>query len=85
MSAPKSPNQPISATEFKSHCLELINDIARGKSSRILLTKHNHPIAQIVPVQQPHTKLWGALGGTVKLSPGVDLTQPTGESWKARD
>jgi antitoxin (DNA-binding transcriptional repressor) of toxin-antitoxin stability system len=81
----KSPDQPISITEFKFRYSELINDITRGKRSRILLTKHNRPIAHIVPAQQPRTKLWGALRGTVKLSPGVDLTQPTGEPWKARD
>jgi hypothetical protein len=29
-------------------------------------------------------RLRAALGGTVKVSPGVDLTEPTGEIWQAQ-
>jgi RHH-type rel operon transcriptional repressor/antitoxin RelB len=27
--------------------------------------------------------LWGAMRGTVRVAPGVDLTEPTGEIWDA--
>ena len=28
-------------------------------------------------------ELWGAMRGTVRIAPGTDLTQPTGEIWDA--
>lgn len=27
--------------------------------------------------------LWGAMHGTIMVAPSVDLTEPTGETWKA--
>ncbi|MCX5662079.1 MAG: type II toxin-antitoxin system Phd/YefM family antitoxin [Planctomycetota bacterium] len=79
----KDDDQPVGVTDFKAHCLALIDDVARGKRRRVLLMKHNHPVAAIVPVEQPPTELWGALRGTVKVAPGTDLTRGTGEPWKA--
>jgi len=48
-----------------------------------LLTKHNRPIAAIVPVEHELAELWGAMRGTVKVAPGVDLTQGADEVWEA--
>lgn len=31
------------------------------------------------------TDLFGALAGTVRVAPGTDLTEPTGEAWSAGD
>ncbi len=78
-------NDSVGVTDFKTRCLALIDDVARGKRRRVLLMKHNRPVAAIVPVEQPHADLWGALRGTVKVGPGVDLTRGTGETWKAQD
>ena len=73
----------IGVTAFKAQCLALIDDVARGKTRRVVLMKHNRPIAAIVPVEQELPELWGAMRGTVKIAPGTDLTQPTGEIWEA--
>ena len=35
------------------------------------------------PPDNPLAGLYGALRGTVRLRPDVDLTQPTGEEWSA--
>ncbi len=35
------------------------------------------------PSDNPLAGLYGALRGTVRLRPDVDLTQPTGEDWSA--
>lgn len=71
----------ISVTEFKSHCLALIDSVARGKTRRVVLTKHNRPVAAIVPIEREVAELWGAMRGTVTVSPGTDLT--AGEAWEA--
>jgi antitoxin (DNA-binding transcriptional repressor) of toxin-antitoxin stability system len=73
----------IGVTAFKARCLALIDDVARGKTRRVVLMKHNRPIAAIVPVESGLMELWGALRGTVKVAPGTDLTQGTGELWEA--
>jgi antitoxin (DNA-binding transcriptional repressor) of toxin-antitoxin stability system len=76
----------IGVTAFKSQCLGLIGDVAKGKTGRIVLLKRNRPIAAIVPMPNAADDsfdLWGAMRGTVTVAPGVDLTEPTGEIWDA--
>jgi prevent-host-death family protein len=77
----------IGVTEFKSQCLGLIDDVAKGKTDRIVLLKHNRPIAAIVPIKEKKSakrfELWGAMRGTFTVAPGVDLTESTGEIWGA--
>jgi prevent-host-death family protein len=73
----------VGVTDFKARCLALIDDIARGRTRRVLLTKHNRPVAAIVPIEGGHPELWGAMRGTVRLARGTDLTKGTGESWEA--
>jgi antitoxin (DNA-binding transcriptional repressor) of toxin-antitoxin stability system len=85
-----STDEPaIGVTAFKSQCLGLIDDVAKGKTKRIILLKHNRPVAAIVPIERDDEDLetlddlWGAMRGTVTIAPGVDLTEPTGEIWEA--
>ena len=67
----------IGVTAFKAQCLGLIDDVAQGKTDRIVLLKHNRPIAAVVPLGDDAGEtfdLWGAMRGTVTVAPGVDLT-----------
>jgi antitoxin (DNA-binding transcriptional repressor) of toxin-antitoxin stability system len=79
----------IGVTAFKAQCLGLIDDVAQGKTKRIVLLKHNRPVAAIVPIEPEEEDLntldglWGAMRGVLTVAPGVDLTEPTGEIWKA--
>jgi prevent-host-death family protein len=73
----------IGVTDFKARCLGLIDAVAQGKTGRIVLLKHNRPVAALVPIQGEAPELWGALRGSVEVLPGTDLTQGTGEPWEA--
>jgi prevent-host-death family protein len=73
----------INVTAFKAQCLALIDAVAEGKASRVVLTRRGRPVAALVPYGKPLPELWGAMQGTVKITPGADLGQATGESWKA--
>jgi antitoxin (DNA-binding transcriptional repressor) of toxin-antitoxin stability system len=79
----------IGVTAFKSQCLGLIDDVATGKTKRIVLMKHNRPVAAVVPIHDEEENLdelddlWGAMEGTVTIAPGVDLTDPIEVVWKA--
>jgi antitoxin (DNA-binding transcriptional repressor) of toxin-antitoxin stability system len=83
MTVDKTNELSIGVTAFKARCLALIDDVAQGKTRRVLLMKHNRPIAAIVPVEREPAELWGAMRGTVTVPPGTDLTQGTGEVWEA--
>jgi antitoxin (DNA-binding transcriptional repressor) of toxin-antitoxin stability system len=86
MPKPSKSEAAIGVTAFKSQCLGLIDDVAQGKTGRIVLLKHNRPIAAVIPLLDADDnsfELWGAMRGTVKVAPGVDLTKPTGETWDA--
>lgn len=74
----------IGVTAFKTQCLGLIDQVVQGKTDRIVLLKHNRPVAAVVPIHQElGDDLWGAMRGTVTVAPGVDLTESTGERWEA--
>jgi antitoxin (DNA-binding transcriptional repressor) of toxin-antitoxin stability system len=86
MTAPAKAEETIGVTAFKSQCLSLIDNVAQGKTGRVVLLKHKRPIAAIVPIAETakdSVDLWGAMRGTVTVAPGVDLTEPTGELWEA--
>jgi len=73
----------VGVTAFKAQCLGLIDDVVQGKTDRIVLLKHNRPIAQITAIREDVTldDLWGAMRGTITIAPDVDLTEPTGAVW----
>ena len=83
MATNNSADVLVGVTAFKARSLAYIDDVAAGKTGRVILMKHNRPVAAIVPVDQPSAELWGALRGTVTVPPGVDLTLGTGDIWDA--
>ena len=83
MAIDPTDEKSIGVTAFKAQCLALIDDVARGKTRRVVLLKHNRPVAAIVPMEPGTVELWGALRGTVTVAPVTDLTQGTGELWEA--
>jgi prevent-host-death family protein len=91
MAAIPNNESAIGVTEFKSKCLGLIDDVATGKTDRIILLKHNQPVAAIVPIDkidksdQDPFELWGAMRDTLTILPGVDLTEPMEDVWDAWD
>jgi len=69
-------------TAFKSQCLALIDNVAQGRTGRVVLLKHKRPVAAIVPFIENAkytVDLRGAMRDTVTVAPGVDLTEPVGE------
>ena len=54
----------VIASEFKSKCFKIMDDVA-ATGEPVIITKHGVPVAQLVPeVQKPET-LFGALQGSV--------------------
>jgi antitoxin (DNA-binding transcriptional repressor) of toxin-antitoxin stability system len=86
MPATNAIENSIGVTAFKSRCLALIDEVAEGKRDRIVLLKHNKPVAAIVPISPQNEdpfEIWGAMRDTITILPGVDLTDPMDEEWDA--
>jgi len=74
----------VAVSAFKLRSAAIINQIATGRVSRVVLTRGGKPVAAIVPVApEPVADPWGAMRGSVRIAPGVDITAPTGEIWNA--
>ena len=69
--------QTISASDFRQQCLALMDNLP---ADGILITRHGHPIAKLVPVKQSCADLIGS--GLVLYDNDDDLFS-TGERWDA--
>ena len=49
----------IKATEFKAHCLKLMDEVAQS-GEEIVITKRGHPVSRLVPCRQTSERLFGA-------------------------
>ena len=66
----------IGITEFRAHCLELIRDVHRGKTSAVTITSRGKPVAKLVPIENDRQPFYGCLKGLAEIR--GDLTEPTG-------
>lgn len=83
MQTQSSVTASIAVTAFKAQCLAVIESVATGKTTAVVLTKHNRAVAAIVPIDDDMPELWGAMRGSVTVAPGTDLTAPMDEDWDA--
>lgn len=70
----------IQAGKFKAKCLKLMDKVHRTKR-KIIITKRNKPIAQLVPIEEKSEELFGKLKGTVRIV--GDIISPIDEAWDA--
>ena len=73
-------NHQISAGEFKTHCLKLIDRVHQEKQP-ITITKHGKPMAKLTPIEDQTYSLFGCLNNTVEIT--GDIVEGTGEVWNA--
>jgi prevent-host-death family protein len=58
-----SPSQrEITATQFKAHCLRLLDEVAESGEA-LIVTKHGRPVARVEPPLRPDD-----LRGSVKVN-----------------
>lgn len=74
MRDPKS----IPATEFKAHCLALLEEVRQTRQS-LLVTRHGKPVAEISPYTPKTHAGANPLKGSI-VHQG-DLISPLDESW----
>ena len=70
----------VSASEFKTHCLRLMDQVQRERRE-IIITKHGRPVARLLPFDASVPDILGCMRGAV--SHYGDLTSPIEEKWEA--
>lgn len=71
----------IAAGEFKTHCLQLMDEVKNRRHS-FVITKRGKPVAKLVPVDdEAPLPLFGFLKNRAKIE--GDIVGPTGETWHA--
>ena len=69
----------IAAAKFKEQCLSLLDHL---DSEGIVVTKHDKPVARVMPIERASADLIGALSGRITVK--GDITS-TGLTWEAGD
>jgi prevent-host-death family protein len=70
----------ISAAEFKTNCLRLMDEVARRRIP-VVITKRGKPVAKLVPISEEPIDIFGRMAGTIRIC--GDIVGPTGEIWEA--
>lgn len=74
----------VSATQFKSACLKLIDAMQRDHE-QVVVTRHGKPVAKLVPVEtdEERLSLFGVMQDTIHYED--DLIEPVADpsEWEA--
>lgn len=60
----------ISAAEFKAKCLKLMDEVAQSREA-IVITKRGKAVAQLAPLNDNLSSLFGYMEGTVRVQGDV--------------
>lgn len=69
----------MNATEFKAHCLQVMDEVARTGQA-VTITKRGKPVARIVPAREDPKEAFGALKGSVTIL--GDIIEPVDVEWE---
>lgn len=72
----------LGASEFKKHCLSVIDDVARTGMA-VTITKHGRPVARLVPIEDRAEEIEAALRGFfIENIENEEELFSTGEEWQ---
>lgn len=77
----RAQTRTVPATEFKTHCLSLLDRVAAGQES-IVISKRGKPIARLVPIDAALAERRPLIGSVTIVDPSDDLFS-TGAVWEA--
>lgn len=70
----------ISAAEFKSRCLTLMDDVNSTRET-LVITKRGKPVAKLVPAGKEPPEFIGRLKGVIEIVGDLDPDPP--EAWES--
>jgi prevent-host-death family protein len=80
LSAATLRDSVVSAADFKTNCLALMDEV-NEKGVEFLITKHNRPVARLVPVLRESAVPFFGRGAGVFAIAG-DIVSPTAPDWE---
>jgi len=80
MSKKEDSAKQINISEFKTHCLKLLDETSR-KGKEYTITKKGQPIARVVPIQKNFKSLRGSMEGLIKIH-GDIVHFDTSDEWE---
>ena len=72
----------ISAGEFKTHCLRIMEEVHRHRQA-IIITKRGVPIAKLVPTDEVNHDVFGCMAGTADITGDIEEPLLPARVWKA--
>ncbi len=75
-----SGTRTMKASEFKSKCLQLMDEVAEG-GGEIVITKNGKPVSRLVPYRERPKSLFGIDRGRMKIV--GDIISPIDVEWEA--
>jgi prevent-host-death family protein len=70
----------ISTSELKANCARVVGEVA-ARRTRIVITRRGRPVAEIVPVAESATDLFGFASGAIVVR--GDIVEPIDVRWEA--
>jgi antitoxin (DNA-binding transcriptional repressor) of toxin-antitoxin stability system len=68
----------IAISQFKSHCLEIIEKLQTSGQS-VIITKRDKAIAKVLPIDTKKISLFGMLKNKAEIK--ADILEPIEENW----
>jgi prevent-host-death family protein len=81
-SYPSNAMKHISAEEFKTNCLALINQV-KATGEPILITEHGKPVAKLLPAATKDDSIFGYMAGRAKIVGDIVSSITPIEDWDA--
>jgi prevent-host-death family protein len=72
----------MSAAEFKTHCLRIMEEVHRRREA-VIITKRGVPIAKLVPTDEPKHDVFGCMAGTADIIGDIEAPVVAPRTWKA--
>ncbi len=70
----------IAISQFKSHCLEIIEKLQTNGQS-VIITKRDKAVAKVLPIDNKKVSLFGMLKNKAEIK--ANILKPIDENWNA--
>jgi antitoxin (DNA-binding transcriptional repressor) of toxin-antitoxin stability system len=72
----------IAISQFKSHCLEIIEKLQTNGQS-VIITKRDKAVAKVLPINNKKISLFGILKNKAEIK--TNILEPIDEKWNAEN
>jgi len=71
----------ISAANFKTHCLRIMEDVRRHREA-VIVTNKGKPVVKLTPADKPNRDVFGCMAGTAEITGDIEAPVVPIRTWK---